>query len=247
VLAITLFGEFVVPHATRYAEIFRESAITGNQTVTTPQGTWIRDGLNFIRVKQILPDGELLGVIRYEFNEQRQLQSATYAERAKYSTQQKQWQMYDVKQTTLSKEGVTVLTAPEQTWKADIKPSLVNILIEQPDSLSILGLLNYIDYLRDNQLRTQEYALALWKKLWQPMATLVMIFISIPVILGPLRSATMGLRLLTGVMLGFGFYILNQLFGPLSLVYSSFPPILAASLPSLLFALGGFLLLKRVR
>ena len=64
---------------------------------------------------------------------------------------------------------------------------------------------------------------------------------------GPLRSATMGLRLLTGIMLGFGFYILNQLFGPLSLVYATFPAALAASLPSVVFAIGGLLLFRRIR
>ena len=81
VLLITLFGELVVPHTVRYAEILREKAVSGDQTVITPQGTWIRDGENFVRIKQILPQGELLDVIRYEFNHQRELQTATYAKR----------------------------------------------------------------------------------------------------------------------------------------------------------------------
>jgi lipopolysaccharide export system permease protein len=247
VIFITLFGELVVPQAMRHAEMLREKAVSGSQTVITPQGTWIRDGENFVRIKEILPSGELIGVIRYEFNAQHELHSSTYATHAEYLAEEQQWIMYDVKQTIINGQETAVSTFPEIKWKSDIQPQLLNILVEEPESLSIIGLVNYIQYLQDNHLRSQEYTLALWQKIVQPLATLVMVFIAIPVIFGPLRSATMGLRLLTGVLLGFGFYILNQLFGPLSLVYGSFPAPLAASLPSLVFALGGIILFRRIR
>ena len=244
---VTLIGEFVVPHTVRYAEIFRENAIAGEQTLTTPQGTWVRSGKNFIRIKQILPNGELLGIIRYEFDQANQLKNTAYAERAEYLSATNQWKVYNIKQTNLDQKPVTVEHVAEQEWNFDLQPRLLNVLVEQPDSLSVVGLYNYINYLQDNNLRAQEYILTFWKKIWQPFATLVMVFIAIPVIFGPLRSATMGLRLLTGVLLGFGFYILNQLFGPLSLVYSPFPPLLAAMLPSLLFAVGAVVLFRRIR
>jgi lipopolysaccharide export system permease protein len=49
----------------------------------------------------------------------------------------------------------------------------------------------------------------------------------------------------TGISFGFLFYVLDQIFGPLSMVYSM-PPILGALLPSLLFLLISLvLLLKR--
>ena len=47
-----------------------------------------------------------------------------------------------------------------------------------------------------------------------------------------------------GVLTGFGFFITNEVFGPLSLVYS-LPPVVAALLPSLLFAGVATLLLRR--
>lgn len=247
VLFITLIGEFVVPNATRYAEIFRETSITGDQTVTTPQGTWIRSGENFIRVKQILPNGNLEGIIRYEFDENNQLKNTAYAQHAEYDNSSQLWKVYNIKQTNLDQQPVTVEDISEQAWNLALQPRLLNVLVEQPDSLSLVGLYNYINYLQDNHLRAQEYTLTFWKKIWQPLATLVMVFIAIPVIFGPLRSATMGLRLLIGVLLGFTFYILNQLFGPLSLVYSPFPPAIAAVLPSFIFAIGAIVLFKRTR
>jgi lipopolysaccharide export system permease protein len=247
VIGITLFGELVVPKSVQYAEMLREQATSGSHTVVTPQGTWIRDGDNFVRIKQILPNGDMQGIIRYTFNGQHNLETATYADRAKFDSNNSEWKMYDVKETQINQQEVTVSTTPELNWNIDIQPRVLNTLVEEPESLSIIGLINYIRYLQDNELRTQEYSLMLWKKLWQPFATMVMVFIAIPVIFGPLRSATMGLRLLTGVMLGFAFYILNQLFGPLSLVYAAFPPALAAILPSVVFGLGGLILFRRIR
>ena len=245
VLVITLFGEFVVPATARYAETLREQAVTGSQTVITPQGTWIRDGENFVRIKEILPEGKLLGIIRYEISKNNELLRVTYAESAEHQPHKNIWEMYNVKQTNLEGEEITTAVMSHSPWQTNIHPRLLNILVEEPESLSMLGLFNYIRYLKANNLRMQEYSLALWKKIWQPIATLVMVFIAIPVIFGPLRSATMGLRLLTGVLLGFSFYVLNQLFGPLSLVYG-LPIPLATILPSLIFATGGLLLFRRI-
>ena len=63
-------------------------------------------------------------------------------------------------------------------------------------------------------------------------------------IFGPLRSVTMGARVIMGVLTGFGFFILNEVFGPLSLVYQ-LPPYLGAILPSMLFAAIAALMLRK--
>lgn len=246
VLAITLMGEFVVPQTTRYAEILREKSVNSDETVITPQGTWIRSGENFVRIKEILTNGALLEVIRYEFDENNQLKSAASANRVKFSADTGTWMAYEVEKTNFNQQEISVEQVAEESWPLTISPRLLNVLREQPESLSMLGLLNYIHYLEANDLRTQEYSLTFWKKFWQPLATLVMVFIAIPVIFGPLRSATMGLRIIAGVMLGFAFYVLNQLFGPLSLVYAAFPPALAALLPSLIFAALSLWLFRRL-
>ncbi|MEZ2695688.1 LptF/LptG family permease, partial [Hafnia alvei] len=47
-----------------------------------------------------------------------------------------------------------------------------------------------------------------------------------------------------GISFGFLFYVLDQIFGPLSLVYSV-PPVLGALLPSLLFLLISIYMLLR--
>ena len=112
--------------------------------------------------------------------------------------------------------------------------------------MTLLGLHTYVNYLKANGLRATNYQLSFWKRIFQPFATLVMIFLAVPFIFGPLRTVTMGMRILAGISVGFCFYILNQFFGPLSTLFQ-ISPIIGACLPTIVFIFAGFWLLARVR
>ena len=112
--------------------------------------------------------------------------------------------------------------------------------------MTMIKLYEYIQYQKKNDLRYQVSALNFWQRIFQPLGTCVMLFLAIPFIFGPLRSVTMGLRLVSGVVVGFSFYILNQFFGPFSLVYHV-PPFLAALTPSLLFLVLGLFFVRRIK
>jgi lipopolysaccharide export system permease protein len=59
-----------------------------------------------------------------------------------------------------------------------------------------------------------------------------------------MRSVSMGARLMTGIVVGFGFHIFNNFFGPMSLIYH-LPPMIGAFMPILVFAVLSGYLLKR--
>jgi lipopolysaccharide export system permease protein len=104
-------------------------------------------------------------------------------------------------------------------------------------------------YLREqsrNQQNASNYKFSFYQRIMQPLTTLVMMILAIPFIFGPLRSSTMGSKLLVGATVGFGFHIMNQFFGPVSTVFQ-WPPELAAIGPTLIFALIGVYLMRRVR
>ena len=54
----------------------------------------------------------------------------------------------------------------------------------------------------------------------------------------------MGARVLMGILTGFGFFIANEVFGPVALIYQ-LPPIAGALLPSLSFAAWAAYMLRR--
>jgi lipopolysaccharide export system permease protein len=114
----------------------------------------------------------------------------------------------------------------------------------KPEELSLSGLYDYVTYLKASEQDASRYELALWRKVTQPFSIAVMMLMALSFIFGPLRSVTMGARILSGVVAGFTFYISSEFFGPLSLVYS-IPPVFGAVMPSIVFLTVALALLRR--
>lgn len=71
-----------------------------------------------------------------------------------------------------------------------------------------------------------------------------MMLMALSFVFGPLRSVTMGARVISGVIAGFAFYISSEFFGPLTLVYG-IPPVFGAVAPSIVFFIVAVMLLNR--
>lgn len=240
----TLMGEWVGPHAENYAERFKAIAMSGGQTLNTRQGSWVRDGENFIHVDNVMAHGRvLLGITRYQFDKHR-LQVASFAQSGQFL--HGRWTFNNIVQSTISDKQVTSAHFDSQVWNVSFNPRLLNMGATDPDQLTLPKLYGYIKYLKHTNQTSDQAEFTFWQRIFQPLATLIMICLAVPFIFGPLRTVTMGLRILAGIIVGFGFYMLNQFFGPLSMVYQ-LPPLLAAAFPTLLFAVGGGILLWSAR
>ncbi len=242
VVIMTLIGEVVGPIGARYADNVKSTAISKGQAVKTANGIWIRSRNTFVHARRYESSKHLLGVESYYFNSHHQLQRASYAKQAVF--QHGHWYLLDVAQSMITYGGVTVKKFARQLWPVRFKPKMFSFDVFDPQQLSLIGLHNFIHFRKHNGLQAANYALSYWQRILQPFSTAVMMFLAIPFIFGTLRSVTMGLRVLTGISFGFGFYLLNQFFGPLSLV-AQIPPLLAAALPPMLFLMVSFLLLRR--
>lgn len=244
VAIVTLLGEIIGPQTILRGERFKALERSGGQALATTGGVWLRDGSDFIRIQVVQATNELAGVTRYVFNDQHQMTQITYAAKAHYK--HGVWELQQVLESNIASDGVvTTSSEPTGVWHMQLSPSVLKIAQIDPDEMTIPKLYQWIEYRKQNGLGYNKYALTFWQRIFQPLATCVMMLLAIPFIFGPLRSATMGLRLVSGVIVGFGFYILNQVFGPVSLVYQ-FPPILAAIVPMLLFATIGILFIRRM-
>ncbi|WP_309567485.1 LptF/LptG family permease [Coxiella-like endosymbiont] len=80
---------------------------------------------------------------------------------------------------------------------------------------SIIDLYHMIRYRIQAELQTNTFVFAFWQRIIQPFTSVVMICLGVPFIFGLLRQASMELRVLTGVIIGFAFYMLNQFLDPL--------------------------------
>ncbi len=234
-IVMTLIGEWLGPHATQYAEKHKAIAMSGGQTLGTQAGVWIRDGNNFIHIGVVMHGRLLRDVTRYEFANHH-LVLASHADSGEF--EQGHWHFKQVMESHIDTTRVTSQVLPTQIWDVSFDPRLLNLAIMNPEQQSLPKLYAYVNYLKDTDQSSNQSDFVFWKRIFQPLATLVMICLSVPFVFGPLRSTTMGFRILLGVVVGFGFYMLNEFFGPLSMVFQ-LPPIVAAATPPLLFLLGG--------
>lgn len=239
-IAALTIGEWIAPEGERLAEERRSLAIDKRLSLKTGYGLWIRDGSSFVNVRQVLPGNRMQDIYIYDFDSAQQLRVATHAGGATY--QNGKWLLENVKQSALNAEGVAPRTFDRMVWNLAFAPELVDIVVVKPDRLSALGLYKYLKYLRANGLDTVYYEYAFWKKLVYPLATGVMIFVAIPLVLGRLRVAGIGQRIVVGVLAGVGFHILQQVAGQAGVVYG-INPLLSAVAPTALFLIiGGWMM-----
>lgn len=236
-------GEVLAPLAQHAATANKARAMSGGQTLLTRQGIWVRSGKNFVHVDKVLPEGKLEGVTRYLFDDSGKLLLASFAADSVYKDGQ--WIFNHVVQTNFADESTNSSHIETQQWGFDLSPRLLGLTAIDTDQKSLPELHSYIKYRAHSGLGADNYKFIFWQRIFQPLATLVMIILAISFVFGPLRTVTMGLRMLIGIMVGFCFYIVNQFLGPMSVVYQV-PPIIAAILPTILFAIAGGVLLMRV-
>ncbi|MBD9644052.1 MULTISPECIES: LPS export ABC transporter permease LptG [Pantoea] len=246
VLLTMAVGEFVAPQGEQMARNYRAQQLYGGSLVSTQNGLWAKDGNDFIYIERIKGDNEIDGVSIYKFSDQRRLLSVRYAASAAWNADKKVWALSQVDESDLQDaKQITGSQSLSGEWKTNLTPDKLGVVALDPDALSITGLYNYSKYLKQSGQVAGRYQLNMWSKIFQPLSVAVMMLMALSFIFGPLRSVSMGVRVVTGISFGFLFYVLDQIFGPLSLVYG-LPPILGAILPSgAFFAISLFLLMKR--
>lgn len=237
-----LLGEYAAPYSENLAESRRALAIGSGEAVKS-KGLWHREGDDFIHINAVQPNGTLHGITRYRFDDQRHLLETSFALRA--SVIEEGWLLEEISSTLFESDGTSrVEQYTEQRWDVGLSPSLLRVVLLDPDVLPLTGIWQYQGYLAEQGLNNSQYWLAFWKKLLQPVTTAALVFVAISFIFGPLRSVTLGQRVFTGVLVGFSFRILQDLLGPSSLVFG-FSPLIAVLLPIVILIVMGTWLMRR--
>ena len=186
--------------------------------------------------------GSLKNIQIYRFNEQLKLSSWVSASSAVY--QKNAWQLRDVIETQITAKEIIKASQPVMSWSSTLTPDKLGVVTVKPESLSLRGLNDYLDYLEANKQDSSRYLLAFWRKIAQPITLAVMLLVALSFIFGPLRSVSMGARIMMGVATGILFFIVNEVLGSLSLVYQ-LPAIFGAFMPSLIFVTVALYFLKK--
>lgn len=241
---VVVFGEFLVAPAAQKAELIKSRALQKNISLGKNNGLWVKEGNYYLNVKRVYPDNRMKQIEIYEFDESKKLVSITKAKSGVYVN--KQWILNDIKRSRFNGTEVTSISIKKEKWEHLFNPDLFAVIAVKPGDMSAIDLYKYSDYLENNQLDASHYRLAFWLKVITPLSTLVMLLIALPFVFGTLRSGSSGQRVLIGILIGIGYFILGRVVNHIGQVYG-LHPLLSAVLPMLIVLIYGLYAYSRIR
>jgi len=248
-LLIALLGETVMPKAEQIAEEIRLTALEQRLSVKGRNGLWLKSGERYVNISTVMPDFTLLGVHIHEFDGVQLVQaiSAARAIKPTGSSSSKDWLLQEIELTTFSEGDVSVSRIAEKNWSeltdsgnpGAVIPNLISVdvlksLKGSSESLSARNLYDQVRYLKENQLDSRNVELAFWTKITSPLATIVMLMLSLPFVFTSQRSGGAGQKIFIGIMLGIVYVLVNKLLTQLALA-NGFSPLVSAALPLFCF------------
>ncbi len=228
-------GEWVAPPAQQLAQQWRAQTNEGGVAQGAAGGVWVRDEPRFVHIERV-PNPEIIeGVSAYEVRNHRVVE-VIRAARGRWSDGA--WQLRDVRRVRPGPERIKRSQISSLRLESDVTPATLEVVVLSPQSLPLVDLYTYIQYLEGSGLDSAQYRLAFWVKVAKPLATLTMLLITVPLILGTLRSVGMGQKIFVGVLIGIAFFLGHRLLANAGLVYGLSPALCALAPTAVAFALG---------
>jgi len=275
VLATFIVGELITPRTAPLAEKVRLSAKGSTLASEFRSGMWTKDnvhaaatngargaivGSRFFNARQIRPDGQLLDVRVYEFDNAMRMRALIRAASATFLGNGT-WRLQDVSETVFSNsralpdpgapvpQGQTIQSTygqdtsavatrklPSMDLVSEITPKILQVSRRDPERMSANELAVYSRHLAENRQESERFRIAFWKKIVDPLAIFVLMALALPFAYLHTRSGGVSLKIFIGIMIGVGFILINSLFSHLGLL-STWPAFLTAVAPSALFLL----------
>jgi lipopolysaccharide export system permease protein len=233
VVATFVIGEWVAPAAEEAAQKIKLRAMSSLIGQDLMSGLWFKDESSFINVREARQANSLAGVRIFEFDAGYRLKQMTAAGRAEYQGKGV-WHLVNVVNTRFTAEGPRTSRASQTEWHSAVTPDMLDALIVRPERMSAWALHKYTQHLAGNKQKTERYEIALWKKLFYPLAALVMMALALPFAYMQARAGAVGVKVFLGIMLGIFFHMLNSLFSHIGLL-QNWAPLVSAVMPSIAF------------
>jgi len=257
-IVVAVIGETFAPKAESYAKKIRGEALNQNFSIGSKSSLWMKEDNRFIHIGQTISATKLLDIQIYSLKNG-EIISSLQAESAEFKNEK--WQLKNIQSNQLVWETKPLKTAEMESWQAlmfqtknieklavnlPVDPNLLENLNLETRYMGIVDLYQYIQFLEKNELDSESYQLAFWRKIAMPLVIFGMIALVFPLIFGSQRQVSIGQRVFIGIIVGMGFHLLNQIFGNLSVVYN-LSPIMGAFLPSIILITTALFLIKKLR
>src|SRR5690606_5065455 len=249
VLGAFILSEFITPAAELRGSESRLALLGRTDGGRLSSGYWFKEadeqgGTRIINIGQLTGQGRVDDVVLYEFAPDATLRDVVQAANGQF--EQGRLVLRDLTETRIHPQSANALAdaripdAPiselvhldQRSVPTSLTPERLTARILTPERMAISDLLDYIRYLKNNQLEADRQEVALWRKIAYPFTLLVMVTIAAPIGFMQTRRGGVGLKVFAGIILGVGFFMLNQLALNAGML-GDWPPWATAPVPSL--------------
>ena len=244
-----VLSEYITPAAELQSSESRLALLGRAEGGRLESGYWFKEsdsagGDRIINIQSLDGQGKVTGVTLYEFNRNETLRSFTQAKSGRFANGK--LDLDDLTETRIQPKATgaladahiptapiaEVVRLPQRSIHTTLTPERLIARVLTPERMSIADLLDYIHYLQANHLQTDRQEIALWRKIAYPFTLLVMMTIAAPVGFMQTRRGGVGPKVFLGIILGVGFFMLNQLALNAGML-GNWPPWATALVPSL--------------
>ncbi|MCF8171684.1 MAG: LPS export ABC transporter permease LptG [Candidatus Methylopumilus sp.] len=249
VLGAAVLSEIITPIAeikSSEANLLMRGRVEGGRLAS---GYWFKEpmqggGTRIINIGRLLASGNAADLRIYEFPDGTSLSLTSAAESARFADGQ--LIMQNVLETRIAPETKEILADAKVSDKpVVVKETFATRKVETtltaerlvariltPERMTLKALHDYIQYLDSNQLQSDRQVVAVWRKLAYPFTLVVMLTIAAPIGFMQTRRGGVGAKVFLGILLGTGFFMINQLALNVGLLYK-WPPVVTALLPNI--------------
>ena len=242
---MALLGESLAPSLGSYARQLRSQAMLDSVDIANARSAWMKDGdliFNFRRAEDGINFG---GVFLFELDAAGSLRQVARAESAEIDAQER-WILANYAATQFADTSISSSAERRSVQQYDLSLELLGLSEVRHDLLDTQGLKRYIEYLQLNELDADRYVTAYWARIADVVSVVLMTVLALPFVLGGLRSAGAGARLLVGLLIGLGYYVTAQAFVNSGEVFD-LDPLVVAWLPAGVLLIITSVALQRIR
>jgi len=240
-----LLGEFIGPPLDYYALNMRKVARHGSEDNRFGSETWVKDGSVYLHLERVNSEFDFGSLYVFRFNDENELASIARAENAGISNDDR-WLLENFSETRFQRDGVQAVESSVAIESFEVNSEMLGSAMAKSTSLSVRGLISYIDYLRRNNLDTRTYESELWHRASRTAAVMIMPMLALAFVFGSLRTGGAGARLMMGVGIGLAYYLASEMLANSGQVFD-LNPVVVSWLPTGALLLVTLIALARIR
>ncbi len=245
VLVGLVLGLYLAPPLERYSRQYRTFAMHGPSGLASTESAWVRDGDVLLNLSRLGDPSRFGGVYLFRLKGGSALSGVARADSAEIGDT-KEWSLNNYAESRFSDAGVTVRRERRFAELTGLSPELLSLSVVRPEALNGVALWRYINYLRHNELDSRRYEVKFWQRLASAAAIAPMCVLALTFAFGQLRRSGTGARMLIGVVIGLGYFLLSRSLGDGGEVFN-LEPLLVGWLPTILLVVATAIAVARVR